>query len=90
MVIFQVLSRLGRVIGAREVKVGNNKVSIERLRVDVITGLELDIHTEAALPGSLVAHLTRKEKLTRKYQVRNVVFEPNSFFEPTFPFFCSQ
>ena len=65
----QVLSRLGRVIGAKEVKVGNNKVSIERLNVDVVTGLEMDVHTEATLPGTLVAHLTRKEKLTRKYQV---------------------
>ena len=56
-------------IGAKEVKVGNNKVSIERLNVDVVTGLEMDVHTEATLPGTLVAHLTRKEKLTKKYQV---------------------
>ena len=49
----QVLSRLGRVIGAKEVKVGNNKVSIERLNVDVVTGLEMDVHTEATLPGTL-------------------------------------
>ena len=70
----QVLSRLGRVIGAKEVKVGNNKVSIERLNVDVVTGLEMDVHTEATLPGTLVAHLTRKDKLTRKYQVCKKIY----------------
>ena len=60
---------MGRVIGASEVKVIKTKVEIKRLHVDVITGLDLKIDSDAALPGTMVAHLARGSKLTKKYQV---------------------
>ncbi len=60
---------MGRVIGAKEIKVGNNKVMIERLQVDVVTGISMEIDADTDLPGTLIARVIRKEQLQRKYQV---------------------
>jgi len=64
----QVLSRMGRVIGASEVKVANNKVNIERLEVDVVTGLEMELMSEPEMPGTLAAKIMTTSQLKRKYQ----------------------
>ena len=61
---------MGRVIGAHEVKVGNSKVTIERLEVDVITGLDLLIDNEVDLPGTLAVRVLKQAKLKRQYQVQ--------------------
>ena len=65
----QVLSQIGRVIGATEVKVGNNKVSVEQLQIHVITGISVSTSADVELPGTLVARVARQSQLTRKYQV---------------------
>ena len=60
---------MGRVIGASEVKVANNKVNIERLEVDVVAGLEMELMAEAEMPGTLAAKIMTTSQLRRKYQV---------------------
>lgn len=59
---------MGRVVGAKEIRVGTNKVTIERLQVDVVTGVSLSIEPQPQLPGTLIAKVTRRETLHKKYQ----------------------
>lgn len=60
---------MGRVIGAEEVRVGNDKVTIERLEVDVLTGLSMMVSPNTELPGTLSTRVIRQEQLQKKYQV---------------------
>ena len=60
---------MGRVIGAHEIKVGNSKVTLERMEVDVITGLNILVDDQSDLPGTLSVRVLKQSKLTRQYQV---------------------
>ncbi|KAG6450078.1 hypothetical protein O3G_MSEX006376 [Manduca sexta] len=65
----QVLSPItGRVIGLREVRVGNDKVSISRLLVRVISGLQLNISPDTAIENGYVSETTVTRRLTAQYQ----------------------
>ena len=59
----------GRVVGAKEVKVVNDKVNIDKLQVGVVAGLSLSVDTKTDFPGALAAHIIRTSHFTRKYQV---------------------
>ncbi|XP_069704788.1 transmembrane protein 132E [Periplaneta americana] len=65
----QVLSPItGRVIGAKEVRVGNDKVSITRLQVRVVSGLQLSIVPDNAVENGYIAETSVTRKLTAQYQ----------------------
>ncbi|EAT43715.1 AAEL004880-PA, partial [Aedes aegypti] len=65
----QVLSPItGRVIGAREVRVGSDKVSITRLLVRVVSGLQLSISSDNAIENGYIAETSVTRKLTAQYQ----------------------
>ncbi|XP_055623186.1 transmembrane protein 132C isoform X2 [Toxorhynchites rutilus septentrionalis] len=65
----QVLSPItGRVIGAREVRVGSDKVSINRLLVRVVSGLQLSITSDNAIENGYIAETSVTRKLTAQYQ----------------------
>ena len=71
----QVLSRSGDVVGSSELLVSSDRVNIDRLRVDVISGLSIS-PLEVATVGDdrsasrvIVANVTLHRRLTRKYQV---------------------
>ncbi|XP_053625158.1 transmembrane protein 132E isoform X2 [Plodia interpunctella] len=66
----QVLSPVtGRVIGVREIRVVNDKVSISRLLVRVISGLQLNISPDAAgIENGYVSETTVTRRLTAQYQ----------------------
>lgn len=67
----QVLSPItGRVIGAREVKVGSDKVWVSRLRAAVISGLTLSLQPDTHVPDGYSAITAVTPTLTAKYQVR--------------------
>ncbi|XP_049867014.1 transmembrane protein 132E isoform X2 [Pectinophora gossypiella] len=58
----------GRVIGLREVRVMNDKVSISRLLVRVISGLQLNISPDTAIENGYVSETTVTRRLTAQYQ----------------------
>ncbi|CAH1801046.1 unnamed protein product [Owenia fusiformis] len=64
----QVLSRDGRVIGARELRVGNDKVMIDRLEINMVTGISLAVEESHDLPGAVVAKVHREHTLSHKNQ----------------------
>lgn len=64
----QAVSSSGRVMGAHEIRVGNDKVTMTDLEVDVVTGLSMDLSSEAEFPGMLAARFTRHSLLLRKHQ----------------------
>ncbi|KAI8435139.1 hypothetical protein MSG28_003516 [Choristoneura fumiferana] len=65
----QVLSPItGRVIGLREVRVVNDKVTISRLLVRVISGLQLNISPDPAIENGYVSETTVTRRLTAQYQ----------------------
>jgi transmembrane protein 132 len=67
----QVLSPLtGRVIGAKEVRVGNDRVSVTRLSVRVVSGLQLSISPDTAIENGYVAETSVTRRLTAQYQVK--------------------
>jgi hypothetical protein len=63
----------GRVIGLREVRVVNDKVSIARLLVRVISGLQLNISPDSAITDGYVSETTVTRRLTAQYQVKTIV-----------------
>lgn len=66
---FKVLSPItGRVIGAKEVRVGNEKVSITRLAVQVVSGLQLTISPDSSIENGYIAETSVSRKLTAQYQ----------------------
>lgn len=60
----------GRVIGAKEVRVGNDKVGLTKLLVQVVSGLQLNISPDTATENGYVAETSVTRKLTAQYQVR--------------------
>lgn len=58
----------GRVIGAREVRVGSDKVTITRLMVKVVSGLQLSISGDGSIDNGYIAETTVTRKLTAQYQ----------------------
>uniref|UniRef100_A0A182YEM9 Transmembrane protein 132E n=1 Tax=Anopheles stephensi TaxID=30069 RepID=A0A182YEM9_ANOST len=65
----QVLSPInGRVIGAREVRVGSDKVTITRLMVKVVSGLQLSISGDGSIDNGYIAETTVTRRLTAQYQ----------------------
>lgn len=59
----------GRVIGLREIRVVNDKVSISRLLVRVISGLQLNISPDSTIENGYVSETTVTRRLTAQYQV---------------------
>ena len=65
----QVLSPItGRVIGAKEVRVGNDRVSVSQLSVKVVSGLQLTISPDSAIENGYVAETSVTRRLTAQYQ----------------------
>lgn len=65
----QVLSPInGRVIGTKEIRVGSDKVSITKLIVRVISGLQLSITPDSNVENGYVAETSVTRKLTAQYQ----------------------
>ncbi|KAK4874990.1 hypothetical protein RN001_011412 [Aquatica leii] len=65
----QVLSPItGRVIGAKEIRVGNDKTGITRLSVQVVSGLQLNISPDSVTENGYVAETSVTRKLTAQYQ----------------------
>ena len=69
------LSRLGRVIGATELKVSTDRVTIEELAVELVTGISMSLSLEKEIPSMLVARIDRHTKLRHRYQVGVVRLE---------------
>ena len=66
----QVLSPItGRVIGAKEIRVGNDRVTITRLSVRVVSGLQLNISPDAVIENGYIAETSVTRRLTAQYQV---------------------
>ncbi|KAG5868104.1 hypothetical protein JTB14_034634 [Gonioctena quinquepunctata] len=65
----QVLSPItSRVYGSKEVRVGNDKVALSRLSVQVVSGLQLNISPDSSLENVYVAETGITRKLTAQYQ----------------------
>lgn len=65
----QVLSPItGRVIGAKEIRVGSDRVSISRLIVRVVSGLQLNITPDNAIENGYMAETSVTRRLTAQYQ----------------------
>lgn len=58
----------GRVIGAKEIRVGSDRVTITRLLVRVVSGLQLNITPDSAIENGYVAETSVTRKLTAQYQ----------------------
>lgn len=66
----QVLSPItGRVIGAKEVRVSNDKVTINKLAVRVVSGLQLNISPDSSIENGYIAETSVTRRLTAQYQV---------------------
>lgn len=67
----QVLSPItGRVIGAKEIRVGSDRVTVARLSVRVVSGLQLTISPDAIIENGYIAETSVTRRLTAQYQVR--------------------
>lgn len=55
-------------MGSREIRVGNDKVSITRLIVRVVSGLQLNITSENGVENGFIAETSVTRKLTAQYQ----------------------
>lgn len=65
----QVLSPItGRVIGAKEIRVVNDKVSITKLSVSVVSGLQLNISPDSTIENGYIAETSVTKRLTAQYQ----------------------
>ncbi|XP_065366340.1 transmembrane protein 132B [Calliphora vicina] len=65
----QVLSPItGRVIGAKEIRVGSDKVSLVKLLVRVVSGLQLTITPDNTIENGYIAETAVTHKLTAQYQ----------------------
>ncbi|XP_054726955.1 transmembrane protein 132C isoform X3 [Anastrepha obliqua] len=65
----QVLSPItGRVIGTKEIRVGSDKVSLKKLIVRVISGLQLTISPDTGIDNGYTAETSVTNKLTAQYQ----------------------
>lgn len=65
----QVISALsGHVLVSKEIRVVSDKVSVARLAVNVVSGLQLNIRPDAAVDNNYIAETSVTRKLTAKYQ----------------------
>nr|CAH7758294.1 unnamed protein product [Callosobruchus chinensis] len=65
----QVLSPItSRVYGSKEVRVGNDKVALTKLSVDVVSGLQLNISPDSTVENVYVVETAITRKLTAQYQ----------------------
>ncbi|XP_037937749.1 transmembrane protein 132E [Teleopsis dalmanni] len=65
----QVLSPItGRTIGAKEIRVGSDKVGLSKLIVNVVSGLQLTITPDNAVENGYIAETSVTHKLTAQYQ----------------------
>lgn len=65
----QVISALsGHVLVSKEIRVVADKVSVARLAVNVVSGLQLNIRPDAAVDNNYIAETSVTRKLTAKYQ----------------------
>jgi len=60
----------GRVLGAKEIRVLNEKVSITSMKVQVISGVQLSLFPDTDSDNEFIAETTITSKLSAKYQVR--------------------
>lgn len=67
----------GRVIGAKEVRCGNDKVSVVQLAVQVVSGLQLSISPDTSIQNGYIAETSVTRKLTAQYQVEMIDTLPN-------------
>ena len=58
-----------RPIAVKRVIVADDRVELDYLMVDVVSGVRLDLVTEKEMPGSLVAKVITHSQLTERYQV---------------------
>lgn len=65
----QVMSRTGRVIGAKEVRVSTDKVSIKRLEATLVAGLDVEVQGPGDLQGTYIARVKLLEDLKHVGQV---------------------
>ena len=56
-------------MGSKEIRVGKDKVELERLMVRVISGMSLDITEDKNIPGALLASVFLRDQLAAKQQV---------------------
>lgn len=59
----------GRVLGTREVRVVNEKVSLLAMKVQVISGVQLSLFPDTDSDNEFVAETAITSKLSAKYQV---------------------
>lgn len=68
--LFQVVSPVtGRVLGTKEIRVLNERVSISGMKVQVISGVQLSLFPDTDSDNQFVAETTMTSKLSAKYQV---------------------
>lgn len=68
MTSIQVISPTGEILGSKEVRVGKDKVDIERLMVRVISAMRIRIDKIENVPGALLATVTLQDQLVAKQQ----------------------
>ncbi|GFR57957.1 transmembrane protein 132C [Elysia marginata] len=68
MTSVQVISPTGQILGSREVRVGKDKVDIERLMVRVISAMRIRIDKIENVPGALLATVSLQDQLVAKQQ----------------------
>ncbi|KAJ8913830.1 hypothetical protein NQ315_003739, partial [Exocentrus adspersus] len=65
----QVLSPItSRVYGSKEIRVGNDKISVSKLSVQVVSGLQLNILPDNSMENVYIAETGITRKLTAQYQ----------------------
>jgi len=64
-----VVSRSGRVLGTGELSVVDDTVIIDRMEVDLVSGLELSLDSKVDFPGAIAAQVTKIKRLHTKHQV---------------------
>ncbi|XP_050531649.1 transmembrane protein 132E [Daktulosphaira vitifoliae] len=65
----QVISALsGHVLVSKEIRVVNDKVSVSKLAVNVVSGLQLNIRPDTTAENNYIAETSVTRKLTAKYQ----------------------
>ncbi|XP_013410482.1 transmembrane protein 132C [Lingula anatina] len=80
----QVLSPNGRVVGACEVRVGTDKVSLEKLLVTMVTNLSVTIDPWQEMANTYVANIKIEQQLQRKYQL-GLAHKPPTMKQETGP-----
>ena len=68
----QVVSRSGRVLGTGELSVVDDTVIIDRMEVDIVSGVELSLDSKVDFPGAIAAQVTKIKRLYAKHQVTYV------------------